>query len=185
MSRIGKLPINIPKGVTLKVEETGEVIVKGPIGQLSRTIDLRSVSIEIKDNVLFVERTSDSLECKSKHGLYRVLLWNMVEGVSNGFEKKLEIIGVGYRASINSQILELSLGYSHNIMFELPKEIKCEVIVEKGKNTIISLKSHDKELLGMVSNKIRSLREPEPYKGKGIKFVEEVIRRKAGKTAGK
>jgi large subunit ribosomal protein L6 len=184
MSRIGKLPIEIPKGVEVTVSD-GLVNVKGPKGNLVQKFDTSSVSINIDGSKVTLTRTSDSKEHRAKHGLYRALIANMVKGVSQGFTIEQELVGVGYKASNNGQLLELSLGYSHNIVFELPTEIKVKTVTEKGKNPVIILESADKQLLGQVAAKIRSLRKPEPYKGKGIKFVGEVLRRKAGKAAGK
>jgi large subunit ribosomal protein L6 len=184
MSRIGKLPINIPAGVTVTVSPNNTVTVKGPKGSLERKVDA-DIEIKIQDNVVSVVRPTDSKRHKALHGLYRALIANMVHGVTTGYTTEQELVGVGYRASNSGQLLELSLGFSHNVVFEIPKEIKVETKSEKGKNPTIILSSVDKELLGMVAAKIRSLRKPEPYKGKGIKFVNEVLRRKAGKSAGK
>ncbi len=182
MSRIGNLPISVPEGVTLQVSETNLVTVKGPKGELTQQVH-PDIKIEVKDNELVVSRPSEQKEHKSMHGLYRSLINNMVEGVSKGFEIKLELVGVGYRAEAKGQILELSLGYSHDIVIELPPEIKLEAKTERRSNPVITLSSIDKQLLGHVASKIRSFRKPEPYKGKGIKFVGEQIRRKAGKSA--
>ncbi|UOB16400.1 50S ribosomal protein L6 [Abyssalbus ytuae] len=180
MSRIGNSPIAIPEGVTADIKE-GEVTIKGKLGVLTQEIS--GVSVKVEDGNILVERPSDSKEHKAKHGLYRALLNNMVEGVSKGFTKELELVGVGYRASNQGQKLDLAIGFSHNIVFELPSEVKVETVSEKGKNPIVKLTSHDKQLVGQVAAKIRSFRKPEPYKGKGIKFVGEQIRRKAGKSA--
>ena len=180
MSRIGNDPIKIPEGVNVDIQEES-VTVKGKLGELTQLYD--RVSISIKDSIITVSRHSNSKENRAKHGLYRSLLNNMVIGVSKGFVKELELVGVGYRANNQGQKLELSLGFSHNVVFEIPIEVKVETITEKGSNPIIKLTSFDKELLGNVVSKIRSLRKPEPYKGKGIKFVGEEIRRKAGKSA--
>lgn len=181
MSRVGKAPIKIPSGVT--IEKNGNIIsVKGKNGELSQELT-HGIDIKFEDGFLTVTRPSDSKEHRSLHGLYRALIQNMVTGVSEGFTKQLELVGVGYRASHSGQRLELSLGFSHNIIIELPKEVSVDTQTEKGKNPIITLKSHDKQLLGMVAAKIRSFRKPEPYKGKGVKFVGEVLRRKAGKSA--
>ncbi len=180
MSRIGFKPIEIPENVTLELQ--GNVLkVKGPKGELTQ--EIKDVELDIQDKVLHVKRLSESKHHRSMHGLYRSLIYNMVKGVSEGWTKELELVGVGYRASHQGQILDLSLGFSHNILFELPPEIKVETVSEKGKNPIIKLSSHDKQLLGQVAAKIRSLRKPEPYKGKGVRYVGEEIRRKAGKTA--
>jgi large subunit ribosomal protein L6 len=182
MSRIGKAPITVPAGVTISVAVDNGVTVKGPKGELFRQVD-PEIKINIQDGVLTVERPSDAKNHKALHGLYRALLFNMVTGVSQGYTTVLEIVGVGYKVSVNGQILDLSLGYSHNLFIELPKEVKADAVSEKGKNPLLTLTSHDKELLGMVVAKIRSFRKPEPYKGKGIKFQGEVLRRKAGKSA--
>jgi large subunit ribosomal protein L6 len=184
MSRIGKLPVTLPAGVTVTVNPDNLVTVKGPLGELHQPIDPR-ISVAVGDGELSVSRGSDAKEERSKHGLYRSLINNMVKGVSEGFTTQQELVGVGYRASNTGQLLELSLGYSHNIVFEIPSEITVETKTERGKNPIITMKSSDKQLLGMVAAKIRSMRTPEPYKGKGIKFVGEILRRKAGKSAGK
>lgn len=181
MSRIGKSIIEIPAGVTVTVNEN-VVTVKGPKGELSQEIT-DGITLEQKDGIITVSRPSEAKNHKALHGLYRALINNMVVGTSTGFSKQLELVGVGYRASHTGQKLELSLGFSHGIVLELPKEIILDTLTEKGKNPIITLSSHDKQLLGMVAAKIRSFRKPEPYKGKGVKFVGEVIRRKAGKSA--
>jgi len=182
MSRIGKLPIQIPQGVELKISDENLVTVKGKLGELQQQID-PGLELSLEDNTLTLERKSDEKHQRSIHGLYRALINNMVIGVSEGYEIKQEMVGVGYKANLNGQLLELSVGYSHNIVFQLPPEVKAEVIAEKGKNPIITLKSHDKQLIGQVAAKIRSFRKPEPYKGKGIKYVGEVLRKKAGKAA--
>lgn len=181
MSRIGKAIINIPAGVTIS-EKDGVVTVKGAKGELSQELT-GGITVEQKDGELTVNRPSDSKQHKALHGLYRALINNMVIGTSEGFTKKLELVGVGYRASHQGQKLELALGFSHGIVMELPKEIQVDTVTEKGKNPIITLSSYDKQLLGMVAAKIRSFRKPEPYKGKGVRFVGEQIRRKAGKSA--
>lgn len=183
MSRIGNAPIDIPSGVEIKVEN-GLVTVKGPKGVLTQDID-NCITVEVEDKVVNVKRSTEEIPHKAKHGLYRALISNMVEGVSKGFKTEQELVGVGYRASNTGQNLELSLGFSHNIVFQLPPEIKVTTATERGKNPTIILESHDKQLIGHVAAKIRSLRKPEPYKGKGIKFVGEQLRRKAGKSAGK
>ena len=180
MSRIGNSPIEIPEGVTIDIKE-GEVTVKGKLGELSQ--EYSGVSIKIDEGNVIVERASDSKEHKSKHGLYRSLINNMIEGVTKGWTKELELVGVGYRASNQGQKLDLAVGFSHNIVFELAPEVKVETISEKGKNPIVKLTSHDKQLVGQIAAKIRAFRKPEPYKGKGIKFVGEQLRRKAGKSA--
>ena len=180
MSRIGNNPINVPEGVTLEILPS-KIIVKGKLGELTQ--DYSDVNIKFENNIITVTRSSEDKKVKSKHGLYRALISNMVEGVSNGFTKELELVGVGYRASNQGQKLDLALGFSHNILFEIAPEVKIETISEKGKNPIIKLTSHDKQLVGYVASKIRSFRKPEPYKGKGVKFTGEYIRRKAGKSA--
>lgn len=181
MSRIGKAIINIPAGVTI-TEKDGLVTVKGAKGELSQQLT-EGITMNIEDNVLTVSRPSDSKTHRALHGLYRALINNMIVGTTQGFEKKLELVGVGYRASHAGQKLELSLGFSHGIVVDLPKEITLDTLTEKGKNPIITLTSHDNQLLGMVAAKIRSFRKPEPYKGKGVRFVGEIVRRKAGKSA--
>ena len=182
MSRIGKAPITIPAGVTVNVENN-VVTVKGPKGELTQAVN-PDLDIQIDGNILTVSRPSDNREHRAQHGLYRALINNMVVGVSTGYRKEMELVGVGYRAASNGQVLELSLGFSHAIYIQLPKEVKVEAKTERNKNPLIILESGDKQLLGQVCAKIRSLRKPEPYKGKGIKFVGEVIRRKSGKSAG-
>jgi large subunit ribosomal protein L6 len=184
MSRIGKKPINVPAGVTVTVAKDNTITVKGPKGQLTESID-RDITIEIVDNVVNITRPTDQIRHRAMHGLYRSLIANMVKGVTEGFKKELELVGVGYKAANAGNILDLALGYSHNILVEVPKELTVVTAQEKGKNPIITLESTDKQLLGQVCAKIRSLRKPEPYKGKGVKFVGEVLRRKAGKSAGK
>ncbi|KAA2218430.1 MULTISPECIES: 50S ribosomal protein L6 [Maribacter] len=180
MSRIGNNPIAIPEGVTIEVKDK-EITVKGKLGELTQ--EFSGVDIKIEDGQAFVTRPSDSKEHKAKHGLYRALVLNMVKGVSQGWTKELELVGVGYRASNQGQKLDLALGFSHNIIFDLAPEVKVETISEKGKNPIVKLTSHDKQLVGHIAAKIRSFRKPEPYKGKGVKFVGEQLRRKAGKSA--
>ena len=180
MSRIGNNPIALPDGVTVDIQP-GVITVKGKLGELSQSYD--SVTIAQEDGQLVVSRTSESKSHKAKHGLYRALVANMITGVSVGFTKELELVGVGYRASNQGQKLDLALGFSHNIVFEIPTEVKIETISEKGKNPIIKLSSHDNQLVGTIAAKIRGFRKPEPYKGKGVKFVGEQIRRKAGKSA--
>ena len=184
MSRIGKKPINVPAGVTVTVAKDNVITVKGPKGQLTESID-RDITIEIVDNVVNITRPTDQIRHRAMHGLYRSLVANMVKGVTEGFKKELELVGVGYKAANAGNILDLALGYDHNILVEVPKELTVVTAQEKGKNPIITLESTDKQLLGQVCAKIRSLRKPEPYKGKGVKFVGEVLRRKAGKSAGK
>lgn len=180
MSRIGKAPIDVPSGVTVTINDS-VVTVKGKLGELTQ--EVKDIAVKQEDGQIILERSSETKDQKAKHGLYRSLINNMVEGVSNGFTKELELVGVGYRASNQGQKLDLALGFSHNIIFELPSEVKVETVSEKGKNPRIKLTSHDKQLVGQIAAKIRSFRKPEPYKGKGIKFVGEEIRRKAGKSA--
>ena len=180
MSRVGNNPVAIPEDVTVDIQ-ADKVIVKGKLGELEQPYD--GVSFENNEGIITVTRKTNSKENKSKHGLYRALLANMIEGVSKGFTKELELVGVGYRASNQGQKLDLALGFSHNILLDIAPEVKVETISEKGKNPIIKLSSHDKQLVGFVAAKIRSFRKPEPYKGKGVKFVGEQIRRKAGKSA--
>jgi len=182
MSRIGKLPIAIPAGVNVTVSPENVVTVKGPKGELSQEINAE-MSVKVEDNNVIVERPSDQKSHKAMHGLYRSLVNNMVIGVSEGYEIKQELVGVGYRASNKGQLLELVVGFSHPIIFEIPKEVKVEAVTDKRANPIITLTSCDKQLIGQVAAKIRSFRKPEPYKGKGIKFVGEQLRRKAGKSA--
>ena len=184
MSRIGRKPVDVPSGVTVSVSKDNVISVKGPKGELKETID-RDIKVEIKDNTVELLRPTDQIRHRAMHGLYRSLVSNMVKGVTEGFKKEMELVGVGYKAANQGNILDLSLGYSHNILFEIPKELKIATAQEKGKNPTITLESIDKQLLGQVCAKIRSLRKPEPYKGKGVKFVGEVLRRKAGKSAGK
>ncbi|NNT72486.1 50S ribosomal protein L6 [Flavobacterium sp. IMCC34852] len=180
MSRIGKNPISIPAGVTVEVSET-VITVKGKLGQLTQ--EYADVTVKVEEGQLVVERPSDSKDHRAKHGLYRSLINNMIVGVSEGFTKELELVGVGYRASNQGQKLDLALGFSHNIVLEVAPEVKLETISEKGKNPIVKLTSYDKQLIGQIAAKIRGFRKPEPYKGKGVKFVGEVLRRKAGKSA--
>jgi large subunit ribosomal protein L6 len=182
MSRIGNLPVNLPKGVTVTISDTNVVSVKGPLGQLTQVVD-KDMKVEVVENQVHLSRPTESKNHKSLHGLYRALIANMVEGVSNGYKKELELVGVGYRAEAKGQNLELSLGYSHDIILQLPTEVKVETKTERRSNPIITLTCIDKQLIGHVAAKIRSLRPPEPYKGKGIKFVGEQLRRKAGKSA--
>lgn len=184
MSRIGKAPITLPKGVEVNVSAGNLVSVKGPKGELQQQID-QDIKLNIENNELTLTRPTEQKRHKALHGLYRSLLNNMVEGVTNGYTVKQELVGVGYKAATDGNILDLTLGYSHHIYFEIPKELKVKTEQEKGKNPIITLEGCDKQLIGQVAAKIRSLRKPEPYKGKGIKFVGEALRRKAGKTAAK
>lgn len=180
MSRIGKSPVSIPEGVTVTIDN-GTVHVKGKLGELTQEIS--EIVVKQENGEILLETTNETKGQKAKHGLYRALINNMVVGVSEGFTEQLELVGVGYRASNQGQKLDLALGFSHNIVFELAPEVKVETISEKGKNPIIKLSSHDKQLVGHVAAKIRSFRKPEPYKGKGVKFVGEQLRRKAGKSA--
>jgi len=182
MSRIGKLPVNLPKGVTISVSDDNVVSVKGPLGELTQAVD-KDLKVEVVGNELILSRPSESKNHKSLHGLYRALIANMVTGVSVGFRKDLELVGVGYRAEAKGQNLEMSLGFSHEVILQLPDEVKVETKTERRANPIITLTCIDKQLIGHVAAKIRSLRPPEPYKGKGIKFVGEQLRRKAGKSA--
>jgi large subunit ribosomal protein L6 len=180
MSRIGNNPVAIPAGVTVEVSEN-LITVKGKLGELTQ--EYSGVNIKVEDGNVHIARTSDKNEQKAKHGLYRSLVNNMIKGVSIGWTKELELVGVGYRASNQGQKLDLALGFSHNIIFDLAPEVKVETVTEKGKNPIVKLTSHDKQLVGQVAAKIRGFRKPEPYKGKGVKFVGEELRRKAGKSA--
>ncbi|WP_299335973.1 50S ribosomal protein L6 [uncultured Psychroserpens sp.] len=180
MSRIGNNPVAIPEGVTVDVKDN-VVTVKGKLGELTQKFD--TVEIKVEDGNILVRRSADNKESKAKHGLYRSLMHNMIEGVSKGWTKELELVGVGYRANNQGQKLDLALGFSHNIVMDIAPEVKIETISEKGKNPIVKLTSHDKQLVGQVAAKIRGFRKPEPYKGKGIKFVGEELRRKAGKSA--
>jgi large subunit ribosomal protein L6 len=184
MSRIGKKPVTIPAGVTITVSAENVVTVKGPKGELKQTVDT-DIKVEVKDGNVEFGRPTDQIRHRAMHGLYRSLVNNMVNGVTIGYQKKLELVGVGFKAANQGNILDLALGYSHNIIIEVPKELKVTTAQEKGQNPSITLESIDKQLLGQVCAKIRSLRKPEPYKGKGVKFEGEVLRRKAGKAAGK
>ena len=182
MSRIGKLPVNLPKGVTVSVSDANMVSVKGPLGELTQVVD-KDLKVEVAGNEVVLSRPTESKNHKSLHGLYRALIHNMVVGVSEGYKKELELVGVGYRAEAKGQNLEMSLGFSHEVILQLPNEVKVETKTERRANPIITLTCIDKQLIGHVAAKIRSLRPPEPYKGKGIKFVGEQLRRKAGKSA--
>ena len=184
MSRIGKQPVILPKGVTITVGNDNVVTVKGPKGELKQAID-RDIKVEIADGHLNLLRPTDQIRHKAMHGLYRALIANLVKGVTDGYRRDLELVGVGYKASNTGNILDLALGYSHNIIIEIPKELKVATATEKGQNPKIVLEGIDKQLLGQVAAKIRGLRKPEPYKGKGVKYKDEVVRRKAGKAAGK
>jgi large subunit ribosomal protein L6 len=184
MSRIGKNPVTITDGVNITVSPENVVTVKGPKGELTQSVD-RDIKVEVKDGKVEFLRPTDQIRHRAMHGLYRSLVNNMVKGVTEGYSKKLELVGVGFKAASQGNVLDLALGYSHNIIFEIPKELKITTSQEKGQNPMILLESIDKQLLGQVAAKIRSLRKPEPYKGKGVKFAGEVLRRKAGKAAGK
>ena len=181
MSRIGKNPVSISQGVDVNIKDN-VITVKGKLGELSQTIS-NGITVKIEDGIITLDRTSESKDHKAQHGLMRALINNMIEGVSKGWTKDLELVGVGYRASNQGQKLDLALGFSHNIVLEIAPEVKVETVSEKGKNPIIKLSSFDKQLVGQIAAKIRSFRAPEPYKGKGVKFVGEILRRKAGKSA--
>jgi len=176
--------VTLPKGVTVTVGQHNQLIVKGPKGELKQDID-RDITVEVKDDHVYLTRPTDQIRHRALHGLYRSLVFNMVKGVTEGYKKQLELIGVGFKASNQGNILDLALGYSHNIIFEVPKELKLATAQEKGDNPKITLEGVDKQLIGQVAAKIRSLRKPEPYKGKGVRYVGEVVRKKAGKAAGK
>ena len=184
MSRIGKQPVTIPAGVTITVNAEHVVTVKGPKGELKETIN-RDISVEVKDGQAVLTRPTDQIRHRAMHGLYRSLVSNMVKGVTEGFKKDLELVGVGFKAANTGNVLDLALGSSHNIIFEIPKELKVTTLTEKGQNPKIFLEGVDKQLIGQVAAKLRSLRKPEPYKGKGVKYIGEQLRRKAGKAAGK
>ena len=184
MSRIGRAPITVPNGVTVTVGNDNVITVKGPKGELKETLD-RDMKVEVKDGNINVARPTDQIRHRALHGLSRALIANMVKGVTEGYAKKLELIGVGFKAANQGNVLDLALGYSHNIIFEVPKEIKVATEQLKGQNPTISLEGIDRQLLGQVAAKLRGLRKPEPYKGKGVRYVGEVVRKKAGKAAGK
>ncbi|MGX5819399.1 50S ribosomal protein L6 [Chitinophaga lutea] len=184
MSRIGRSPIKLASGVTVSVSAANEISVKGPKGELKQAID-RDIKVEVKEGEILITRPTDQIRHRALHGLYRALIANMVTGVTEGFKKQLELVGVGYKAANSGQLLDLALGYSHNIIFEVPKELKVSTLTEKGQNPKIMLEGIDNQLLGQVAAKIRSLRKPEPYKGKGVRYSDEVVRKKAGKSAGK
>ena len=184
MSRIGKQPVVVPSGVTVTVSKDNQLIVKGPKGELKQSVD-RDITIEVKDGQVLFSRPTDQIRHRAMHGLYRSLVENMVKGVTEGFKKNLELVGVGFKASNQGNLLDLSLGFSHNIIFEIPKELSVKTAQEKGDNPKIYLEGIDKQLIGQVAAKLRGLRKPEPYKGKGVKYVGEAVRRKAGKAAGK
>jgi len=184
MSRIGRKPISVPNGVTVTIGKDNVVTVKGSKGELKQALD-RDIVVEVKDNQVVLGRPTNQIRHRALHGLYRALLSNLIKGVTEGYERKLELIGVGFKATNAGNVLDLSLGYSHNIIFEVPKELKVGTAQEKGQNPIITLEGIDKQLIGQVAAKLRSLRKPEPYKGKGVRYVGEVVRKKAGKSAGK
>jgi large subunit ribosomal protein L6 len=184
MSRIGKQPVIVPGGVTITVGNDNVITVKGPKGELTQPID-RDIVVDVKDGEINITRPTDQIRHRALHGLSRALLANLVKGVTDGYEKKLEVIGVGFKAANSGNVLDLALGYSHNIIFEIPKEIKVATAQEKGQNPIITLNGIDRQLIGAVAAKIRSLRKPEPYKGKGVRYMGEAVRKKAGKAAGK
>ena len=184
MSRIGKKPVALPKGVTVTVGADNVMVVKGPKGELKQAVD-RDIKVEVKESHLEFTRPTDQIRHRALHGLYRSLASNMVKGVTEGYKRQLELIGVGFKASSQGNILDLALGYSHNIIFEIPKELKVGTEQNKGENPKITLEGVDKQLIGQVAAKIRGLRKPEPYKGKGVRYVGEVVRKKAGKAAGK
>lgn len=184
MSRIGKKAIEIPEGVTITVGTDNVVTVKGKNGELKQQVD-RDIKIEVSNGQVVVNRPTDQIRHRAMHGLYRALISNLIKGVTTGYQRKLELIGVGFKATNQGNLLDLSLGYSHNIIFEVPKELKVATAQEKGQNPIITLEGIDKQLLGQVAAKLRGLRKPEPYKGKGVRYVGEVVRKKAGKAAGK
>jgi large subunit ribosomal protein L6 len=184
MSRIGKKPVIVPNGITVSVGSDNVVTVKGPKGELKQPID-RDIKVEVKDNHIHISRPTDQIRHRALHGLYRSLLSNMVKGVTEGYKRQLELIGVGFKASNQGNLLDLALGYSHNIIFEIPKELKLATAQEKGENPKIMLEGTDKQLIGQVAAKIRGLRKPEPYKGKGVRYTGEIVRKKAGKAAGK
>jgi len=184
MSRIGKKSVAVPEGITITVGNDNVVTVKGPKGELKQAVD-REIIVEVKDGEVIFTRPTDQIRHRALHGLYRALVANMVRGVTEGYKKNLELIGVGFKASNQGNVLDLSLGYSHNIVFEIPKELKVATAQEKGQNPTISLEGIDRQLLGQVAAKLRGLRKPEPYKGKGVRYVGEVVRKKAGKAAGK
>lgn len=184
MSRIGKKPVPVVKGVTVTISPANEITMKGPKGELKQTID-RDIKVEVVGEELIVSRPTDQIRHRALHGLYRSLLANMMKGVGEGFKRELQLVGVGYRAAVQGTQLDMSLGFSHNIIMDLPKEVKATAITEKGQPPRVILESIDKQLLGQVAAKIRGLRKPEPYKGKGVRYSDEIVRRKAGKSAGK
>jgi len=181
MSRIGKLPISVPAGVTFEVSEDNTVTVKGKLGELQQKVD-PAITFELEDGTITVDRASESKDHRAKHGLYRSLVANMLKGVSEGYKTVQELVGVGYKVDVKGQVLDFALGFSHHVYFVLPEEVKAEAVAERGKNPTLTMTSHDKQLLGQIAAKVRSLRKPEPYKGKGIRYHDEVVRRKAGKA---
>ena len=184
MSRIGKQPVLIPGNVTVSVGKDNQLSIKGPKGELKQEID-RDITVQVKDGSIEITRPTDQIRHRALHGLYRSLVSNMVKGVTDGFKKELELVGVGFKAANQGNVLDLSLGYSHNIIFDIPKELKVTTLTEKGQNPKITIEGTDKQLLGQVAAKLRGLRKPEPYKGKGVRYANEVVRKKAGKAAGK
>ena len=184
MSRIGKKPVTIPKGVTITVNSDNVITVKGPKGELKQAVD-RDITVEVKEGEVNFIRPTDQIRHRALHGLYRSITSNLVKGVTEGYTKKLELIGVGFKATSQGNVLDLTLGFSHNIIFEIPKELKVATAQEKGQNPTITLEGIDKQLIGQVAAKVRGLRKPEPYKGKGVRYVGEIVRKKAGKAAGK
>ncbi|NOR86669.1 MAG: 50S ribosomal protein L6 [Bacteroidales bacterium] len=184
MSRIGKLPVTIPTGVTVDVTKENVVIIKGKLGELQQKVD-PAISLKIEDGRISLDRANDSKDLRSKHGLYRALVANMVHGVTEGYKTVQELVGVGYKVEVKGQLLDFALGFSHHVFFVLPQEIKAVATADRGKNPTLTMTCHDKQLLGQVAAKVRSLRKPEPYKGKGIRFQGEVLRKKVGKSAAK
>jgi len=184
MSRIGKKPVTIPKGVTITVNNDNVITVKGPKGELKQAVD-RDITVEVKEGEVNFIRPTDQIRHRALHGLYRSITSNLVKGVTEGYTRKLELIGVGFKATSQGNVLDLTLGFSHNIIFEIPKELKVATAQEKGQNPTITLEGIDKQLIGQVAAKVRGLRKPEPYKGKGVRYVGEIVRKKAGKAAGK
>jgi large subunit ribosomal protein L6 len=184
MSRIGKNPVTIPAGVTVEVSDSNLVTVKGKLGELQQQVD-PAITLKIEDGTITFDRASESKDHRSKHGLYRALIANMVQGVSEGYKTVQELVGVGYKVEAKGQVLDFALGFSHHVYFVLPPEVKAEAVAERGKAPTLTMTSHDKQLLGQIAAKVRSLRKPEPYKGKGIRFQGEVLRKKVGKTAAK
>ncbi len=184
MSRIGKLPISVTAGVTVEVSKENLVTVKGKLGELQQQVD-PAITVKVEDGTITLDRTSELKDHRAKHGLYRSLISNMIQGVTEGFKTVQELVGVGYKVDVKGQVLDFALGFSHHVYFVLPAEVKAEAVAERGKNPVLTMTSHDKQLLGQVAAKVRSLRKPEPYKGKGIKFQGEELRKKVGKSAAK